>query len=181
MQYNILHLVPLDGSISYTDLASGADVPESRLKSVLRMAMTSSLFREQPSGTHVCHSAVSAFLVGDEDAYSYAFTLCFKTLPMSMRMTEAHQRWGCSMRANETAHNIAFNTDLPFFEYLAQDKVKMDQFARYMKGVRSSEGVALKHLVDGIDLGYIPPSGVLVDVSTALRHLHISQPGGRKN
>lgn len=69
------------------------------------------------------------------------------------------------MRTYETAYNIAFDTDLPIFEYLARDEAKMDEFARYMRSVRSSEGVDLKHLVAGFTWQDIRDGGVVVDVS----------------
>jgi 6-hydroxytryprostatin B O-methyltransferase len=129
------------------------------------MAMTTSLFHEQPSGTDVRHSNMSAFLAENDDAYSYATYMCSKTAPMSMGMTEAHKRWGASMQNNETAYNAAFDTELPFFDHLSQDKTRMDAFARYMQSVRSSEAVALRHLVEGLDLRDIPAGGIFVDVS----------------
>ncbi|KAG2417765.1 hypothetical protein HFD88_008984 [Aspergillus terreus] len=162
--YDIFHLVPRDKNISYADLARATGVPEQRLKSILRMAMTSSLFREHPNGTDVGHSAVSALLASDDDAYSYATYMCSKTAPMAMSMTEAHKRWGASTRTNETAYNVAFNTELPLFDDLAQNKARMGEFARYMRSVRSSETVALKHLVSGVDWESIPAGGMLVDV-----------------
>ena len=69
------------------------------------------------------------------------------------------------MRTDETGYNIAFDTDLPFFEHLSQDKAKMEEFARYMRNVRSSEGVDLKHLVAGYTWQNISDRGVVVDVS----------------
>ncbi|KAL4939603.1 hypothetical protein BDV06DRAFT_230925 [Aspergillus oleicola] len=163
--YNIFHLVPLDESISYGDLADQSSVPVHRLKSILRFAMTNSLFTESPDGTSVSHSATSAHLARDEDAYAYATYMCARTAPMAMSMTDAHRKWGVdAVATNETAYNAAFDTDLPFFDDLAQHRGRMDEFARYMKSVRSSEAVSLKHLVDGVDLEYVPQGGRLVDV-----------------
>lgn len=63
-----------------------------------------------------------------------------KSAPMAMHMAAAHGRWGAETTCTyETAYNIAFDTDLPFF----------DRLARYMRSVRSSEGVDFKHLIVG--------------------------------
>lgn len=165
-QYDIFHLVPLSDTISYADLAAAAGVPEQRLKSIIRMAMTNTLFREQPDGKHVRHSATSALLARNGDVYAYAKYMCAKSAPTAMHMAAAHQRWGpATMRTYETAYNIAFDTDLPFFEHLARDEAKMDEFARYMRNVRSSEGIDLKHLVAGFTWQDIRDGGVVVDVS----------------
>ena len=157
--------MPLSDTISYADLAAAAGVPEQRLKSIIRMAMTNKLFCEQPDGKYVRHSATSALLARNGDVYAYASYMCSKSAPTAMHMAAAHQRWGpASMRTYETAYNIAFDTDLPFFEHLGRDEAKMDEFARYMRNVRSSEGIDLKHLVAGFTWQDIRDGGVVVDV-----------------
>ncbi|MCJ1381692.1 hypothetical protein MMC17_004803 [Xylographa soralifera] len=164
-QYDIFHLVPLSDAISYARLAAVACVPEQRLKSIIRMAMTNTLFREQPDGKHVRHSATSALLARNDGVYAYATYMYTKSAPTAMHMAAAHQRWGpASMRTYETAYNIAFDTDLPFFDHLARDEAKMDNFARYMRNVRSSEGLDLKHLVAGFTWQDIRDGGVVVDI-----------------
>ncbi|KAF2234946.1 S-adenosyl-L-methionine-dependent methyltransferase [Viridothelium virens] len=164
-QYDIFHLVPLDGAISYADLAAKTGVPEQRLKSIVRMAITNTLFREQPDGKHISHSATSVLLACNADVYAYATYMCSKSAPMAMHMSEAHHKWGpASMRTHETAYNIAFDTDLPFFEHISRDEAKTSEFARYMRNVRSSEGVALEHLVAGFTWKDLCDGGVIVDV-----------------
>lgn len=130
------------------------------------MAMTNALFREQPDGKYVGHSATSALLARNDDMYAYAWHMYAMSAPTAMHLAAAHERWGpASMRTYETAYNIAFNTDLPFFEHLGRDDAKMDEFARYMRTVRSSEGIDLKHLVAGFTWQDIPEGGTVVDVS----------------
>ena len=132
------------------------------------MAITTSLFREQQDGRHVSHSAVSALLARDSDVYAYATYMCAKSAPMAMHMAAADKRWGpASKRTYETAYNMAFDTDLPFFEHISRDDAKMSEFAKYMRNVRSSEGVDIQHLVNGFSWQEIPNGGVLVDVSSA--------------
>lgn len=82
-------------------------------------------------------------------------------------MTAAHEKWGAgSSVGNETAYNLAFDTPLPFFDDLATDKARTDEFARYMQGVRSSDANSLRHLVDGLKLDDAKQDGLLVDVSS---------------
>lgn len=160
--------MPLRDTISYVDLAAAAHVPEQRLKSIVRMGMTNTLFLEQQNGKCIGHSATSALLARNSDVYAYATYMCAKSAPTAMHMTAAHQRWGpASMHTNETAYNIAFNTDLPFFEYISKDEAKIGEFARYMRNIRSSEGVDLKHLVAGFTWQDIRNGGVVIDVSSS--------------
>lgn len=167
-QYNIFHLVPLNNPISYEDLSAASGIPERRLKSVLRMAMTNALFREQPDGTHVLHSATSVLLARDKNVYAYATYMCTRSAAMAMNMAAAYQRWGpATTRTYETAYNVAFNTDLPFFDHLSRDEAMMREFAAYMKNVRSSEAVDLKHLLSGFQWQEVPNGGCVVDVSNS--------------
>ena len=155
--------MPLSDTISYADLAAAAHVPEQRLKSIVRMIMTSSLFREQCSGKQIGHSAASTLLARDSDVYVYATYMCAKSAPMAMHMTAAHQRWGrVSTCTYETAYNVVFDTDLPFFEHISQDEAKMAEFARYMRNVRSSDGVDIQHLINGFTWQHISDGGVIV-------------------
>ena len=167
-QYDIFHIVPVGNTISYSEIAAAACVPEQRLKSILRMAMTTTLFQEKDDGKHVGHTATSALLARNDDAYAYAAYMCAKSAPMAMHMTAAHKQWGpTSTRPYETAYNIAFDTDLPFFDHIARDEVRMEEFARYMLNVRSSEGVDLRHLVTGFTRHDICDGGLIVDVSVS--------------
>lgn len=130
------------------------------------MSMTSTLFRESADGRHVSHSATSALLTRNEDVYAYATYMCGRTAPMAMNMAAAANRWGPdSIKTYETAYNEAFDTDLPFFEHLSRNKAKMAEFAAYMRNVRSSEGVNIKHLIAGFQWQDIRKGGVIVDVS----------------
>ncbi|KAK9481518.1 O-methyltransferase-domain-containing protein [Lipomyces starkeyi] len=164
-QFNIFHLVPLSSTITYVDLAAAAKVPEQRLKSIIRMAMTTSLFQELPDGTAVTHSATSALLARNEETHAYAWYMSARTAPCALQMAPAHEKWGAgSLRTNETAFNLAFGTDMPFFEYLSQNEEMMKDFAQYMRNVRSAEGVDIKHLVAGFGLQGIPDGGTVVDI-----------------
>lgn len=116
------------------------------------MAMTNTLFMETPDGKHVNHSATSAFLTRNDDAYAYAMHLGAKSATMAMHMAAAHGRLGAETTCMyETAYNIAFHTDLPFVDHLARDGDRMSEFARYMRSVRSSEGVDFKHHIAGFN------------------------------
>ncbi|EFX00259.1 O-methyltransferase [Grosmannia clavigera kw1407] len=63
--FHIFELVPLEGNISYAELAGKAAVSELRLKSIARMAMTNHLFVEPVPG-FLAHSATSAALTVDQ-------------------------------------------------------------------------------------------------------------------
>lgn len=129
------------------------------------MAMTTSLFREDSAGDSVSHSATSALLARDPNVYAYATYMCTGSAPVALQMAAAAGKWGPdSKQTNETAFNIALNTDLPFFQYLSRNQSMMAEFSAYMQNVRSSTGLSLQHLVKGFAWDGIPEDGVVVDV-----------------
>jgi 6-hydroxytryprostatin B O-methyltransferase len=135
-----------------------------RLKAVIRMSMTSGLFREDAEGS-VVHSATSALLARDPIVYSYATHMTGGSAPVAQQMAAAALKWGPdSTQTYETAFNVAFDTDLPFFDHLSRNPQKMKEFSAYMTNVRSSDTVALRHLTSGFAWETIREGGIVVDV-----------------
>lgn len=161
--FYIFQLVPLAGTISYDALASRARVSVKQLKTVMRTAMTSNLFSEPEPG-EVSHTATSALLVTNPGLHDWAVFMTGTTAPSANKLVEATEKWPEALRKNETAYNVAFDTELPFFEHLNTDPQKVKEFAGYMKHVQQSEGTALRHLVQGYDWAAIG-KGKVVDVS----------------
>jgi 6-hydroxytryprostatin B O-methyltransferase len=163
-QYKIFHLIPLDASISYDALSTASKVSVQRLKAVIRMSMTTGLFREDVAGS-VVHSATSALLARDPVVYSYATHMTGGSAPVAQKMAAAALKWGPdSTQPYETAFNVALDTDLPFFDHLSRNPDKMAEFSAYMRNVRSSDTVALRHLTAGFAWEGIREDGVVVDV-----------------
>ena len=163
--FNIFHLVPLAGKISYDSLGARARVPGKQLKAVMRMAMTSNLFFEPEPG-EVSHTATSALLVKNPGLHDWAVVMTNTTTPMANKLVEATEKWPEAVRKTETAYNVAFETDLPFFEHLNTDPKRVKEFAGYMKHIQQSEGSALRHMVQGYDWAAIG-KGRVIDVSVA--------------
>ena len=126
--------------------------------------MTTGLFREDTDG-FVVHSATSVLLARDPVVYSYATYMTGGSAPVAMEMAVAAKKWGPnSTQSYETAFNVALDTDLPFFDHLSRNPDKMAEFSAYMRNVRSSDGVALRHLTAGFAWDTIRENGVVVDV-----------------
>nr|QKG86290.1 O-methyltransferase [Aspergillus sp. FM242] len=148
--FGIFARVPLTGSVSYSEVAASANVSESQLKTVARMAMTNHVFCELEPNT-IAHTATSALLVSNPMFHDWASFMCEASVPMASRLVEASERWPGSVEKNQTAYNVAFETDLPFFDHLATLPERSKQFANYMKNVQNSQGTAIHHLLQGYD------------------------------
>ncbi|KAJ2975048.1 hypothetical protein NQ176_g5735 [Zarea fungicola] len=64
-QFKLVEKVPLDGDISYDELAKETGLKATTLQQLLRAAMTFQLFREQRPG-YVSHTSVTLFLLRSE-------------------------------------------------------------------------------------------------------------------
>ena len=120
--------MPLAGTIWYDILRDRARVPVKQLKTVMRMAMTSNLF-SKPEPGEASHTATSVLLVKNQEFLDWAVVMTNMTTPVANKLVEATKKWPEAVRKNETAHNVAFETDLPFFEHLDPDPQRVKEFA----------------------------------------------------
>src|SRR5438128_2368588 len=132
--FRIISFVPLQGSVPYSEVAIIAGVAESQLRSIARMAMISNFMCEPVPG-ELGHSAISALLVTNPSLLDYAIYMAEYSALGAANLVAATQKWGASLERNQTAFNIAKNTDLPYFEYLAQSFEMRRAFGAYMKNV----------------------------------------------
>ncbi|KAI9867331.1 MAG: hypothetical protein M1830_005839, partial [Pleopsidium flavum] len=114
------------------------------------MAMTSNFLCEPKLG-ELAHNAVSALFVTNPALLDWAMFMTQFSMPVAAKLVEATEKWGTTEQKNQTAVNIAFNTDLPLFDFIAQSPELTKQFAAYMKNVTASEGTNIKHLLTGFD------------------------------
>lgn len=150
LHFEILKHIPIGQPISYEDVAIAAKVPISRLKSVARMAMTRGLLQEPISG-QVAHSRISTQIAVDPDYYNRASYFMKVSAQTAAHFVKATQRWGDATEKNQTAYNLAFETDLPYFAHKAQSEARATEFALYMRAQNKFEGSALKHVLNGFD------------------------------
>jgi 6-hydroxytryprostatin B O-methyltransferase len=175
--FGIFELVPLEGSISYSELAAKAGVSAVRLKCLARMAMTNHVFAEPKPG-FIAHSATSAALVENSKMRDQRVWVTSVNVPTASAMVTAHERWPDSTGPNETAFNAAFNTELPMYQYIAKQPELHKVFGRVMSGVGSSPKSDLKHLVNAFNWAGLGKATV-VDVSRLPSLiLHLKLTGG---
>ncbi len=136
--------------MSYFEVASITGVPEVQLRSVARMAMTSNFLCEPVLG-ELAHNAVSALFVTNPALLDWAMFMTQFSMPAAAKLVEATEKWGTTSAKNQTAVNVAFDTDLPLFDFIQQSPEMTKQFAAYMKNVTASEGTKIKHLLTGFD------------------------------
>lgn len=171
--FHILSFIPLKGSVPYAELASLASVPLAQLKRVARMAILHNFLRE-PEHDKLAHSATSVLLVKNPGLLDWMLFMAEATSIGAAKLVEATEKWGSSTSKTQTAFNIAKNTDLPFFDFLAQTPDLRTKFAHYMKNVTASEGTKIDHLLEGFDWGNLADGATVVDVGGSNCHASIA-------
>ena len=114
------------------------------------MTMTSNFLRE-PTPGELAHNATSSLFVNNPTLVDWALFMAEASAPTAAKLVEATEKWGATEEKNQTAFNIAMNSDLPYFDYLAKSPELTTRVAGYMKNVTTSEGTKVKHLLSGFD------------------------------
>ncbi|KAF4414984.1 Sterigmatocystin 8-O-methyltransferase [Fusarium acutatum] len=150
--FDILSKIPQPPeSIAYSDVATGAKVPLSKLQSVARMAMTTGLLCETKDGK-LSHSTLSAQFVANVHMKVQLLHILNQTVPLMTGLIQATEKWGETSATNETAYNIVHNTELSFFEHLKTRPDLNEGFQAYMKSrAVSHTGSNVEHLLNAFD------------------------------
>ncbi|KAH8730334.1 hypothetical protein GQ44DRAFT_674326 [Phaeosphaeriaceae sp. PMI808] len=156
-------------SISYTDLATKANVPEDQLKSVIRMTVAHGFICED-TPMNVSHSCTSALFAKDPNFANWARWFTNYSVPTAYRFADATQKWGKTTETNETAFNIAMDAGVPFFDYLKENSRVNTMFSLYMRNIASSEATSFKHMITGFDWANLGPHATVVDVGGSRGH-----------
>lgn len=125
--------------------------------------MTNRLF-EEPKPDHVGHTSFSAVLVTDPATRAWVDYACDETFPASMKLVEAHEKWGASQEPPHSAYCLAYGTGLPIFKYLAQPgfERRAERFGQLMGSFSATPGYDLQYTVAGYDWQSI--TGTVVDL-----------------
>ena len=162
-KFQVLHEIPLRKSISYVDVAAKLQMPESTLRSVARMAMTADFLCETKSG-NLAHNPLSTVFVEDDDMATWMSYMIHRSVPCMRTFAQATKKWPGTTKGNETAYNLAMDTDLSFFDHLRANPDFGAEFGRYMKSQSTVHtGASVDHLVQGLDWAALGKSKI-VDV-----------------
>lgn len=162
-QYRVFEAVPLDGDISYAELASKVGVSESILRRVIRHSMTQHTFTEtRPGAGRVVHTANSAFVARTplmKSWFGHNFEECAAG---SLKQVEVIRTYGDSQEPNESAGCIALNggpleegkTIFDFFETDGEGERKgwrMRRFGECMRIATQTGAYSSHHVHVGLD------------------------------
>ncbi|KAG9231199.1 putative O-methyltransferase [Amylocarpus encephaloides] len=167
-RFKIASQVPLDGEISFVELAEKSDMAEHDLRRIIRFAIVHHrVFREPRKGV-VAHSAASRRLAESQTLRSVVGMSVDEVWPAQARTVDALVKFGKSQEPNASGFALANNTDLPFYEYLEAFPERAQQFG----GAMSGAGIAgLQALVDHFPWSNLPDQSLVVDLGGSQGHV----------
>jgi 6-hydroxytryprostatin B O-methyltransferase len=150
--------VPLDGEVSYGELASKIGLGVSLVRRILRMATTTRIFREPRVG-FVAHTANSAIFVRQPLMSALVGQNLDDVLPATVKMSEALQQYGDSEEPGEAALSLAFGIDPKgsYWRFLEEDGkgnrkgYRMERFSQAVAIASQSPGLHMTHVNHGFD------------------------------
>lgn len=136
------------------------------------MAITGGFLCE-PSPSMLAHNPTSVLFRRQQGLVDWALLLSEISAPTAQKMVEVTERYGETSKKTETAFNVQYDTDLPYFDYFGQRPALRARFASYMKTVGSFPGTNIKHLIHGFDWASLGDATV-VDVGGSNGHASIA-------
>lgn len=182
--FGVLDQIPLPpNTVSYHAVAKSLKIPESVLRSNARMAMTSGFLCESPN-CNLSHNTLSASFVEDKHMKVQLSHMFNATIPVMAGLLKATEKWGDTQASNETAYNIANNTNLPFFQHLKAQPDLQKKFEEYMKSrAVSHTGSNAAYLLEAFDWNALGAAKVVdvggssgstaIMLATAYPHLNV--------
>jgi hypothetical protein len=154
--------VPVDGDISYAELASAVGVDETNIRRVVRHAMTNRIFRESRDG-YVAHTAVSRVLRDDEQMIGWVGVNCSEFVPASAKTVDSMIQYPASQEPSESGFSLAHAPGVPMFAVLGREPARAQRMGAAMVSLTGGEGYEPEYLVDGYPWAELGEA-VVVDV-----------------
>lgn len=131
-EFGIARAVPLEGSISYAELAKKLNMNQDIITRLVRRAVTIHIFKEPVAG-QVAHTADSVAMATDTVVNNMVIS-SFRSIGSYLwNGVDALKKWPHAEELNETAYSLLKNTDETFYESFPQDSEAVTLFQDAMK------------------------------------------------
>ncbi|KAF7559362.1 hypothetical protein G7046_g4802 [Stylonectria norvegica] len=164
--YKIASLVPVDGTISLTELHTKTTLDPINLARVLHHAMTNKIFQE-PTPGYIAHTASSRTLAEDASLQAWVGFNAEDNFPAAAHTLQALRTHPEATSLTRTGFNFAFDTveKEPMFVTFGKDPSRAKRMGGAMASLTGGEGYEVQHFVDGYDLTDVDEKeGTLVDI-----------------
>ncbi|KAI1746570.1 O-methyltransferase [Xylaria castorea] len=143
--------VPVEGSISYAELAGKIQVDEDVVRRIARYAVTKHIFREVDGGNRLAHSATSKMLAESPMMMEWIGMVCEEMWPAATQAVPALAKWPRSQELQHSGYALAHGLETHVFDMLVDQPERAARFANAMVYFNSNEDLASHHLCDAYD------------------------------
>lgn len=161
-RFGLAHAIPVGGEATFAELAAKAQIGETHMRRLLRLAISQHVFKEVRPGV-VGHTAASRLLAEDELLYQW---MGFKTeegWKGAYHTCEAMAKWPDSGEPNETGFALGHEGHA-MWDYLSKHPDSLHRFAAMMRFFSRRPGLEPHHVVGGYAWGDLPEGATIVDV-----------------
>ncbi|KAI1390514.1 S-adenosyl-L-methionine-dependent methyltransferase [Hypoxylon trugodes] len=163
VRHGLARLVPIDGEVTFAELAAAAGLGETHVRKLIRHAISQRIFKEPRPG-FVAHSANSRLLAENSDVADWVGWCADESWLSAYHTSEAITRWPASEEPTETGFCIANKTNLPMYDVLAANPARAARFAAGMRLYAARPDLHVSHIVNAWTWGELPPDATVVDV-----------------
>jgi hypothetical protein len=179
IEKGIAKMIPVDSpGVPLSELSAKSGIPENRLVHLLRQLNTANIFRE-PKPRVFAHTATSAVLASPDYSNQADLILHFvdEGYKCSAYFPEALDKYADSFDKVQkpdlrTAFNLAFDTDMHYFDYIYTPENIPRYGARFGRSMMGGASVELLGAVmDSYDWSPFQPGDKIVDVGGGVGHI----------
>ncbi|KAI0835695.1 putative O-methyltransferase [Hypoxylon sp. FL0890] len=161
-QFGIAKKIPLDGEITYEELAASIGIDSAAVCRILRFGIACRVFREPRLGV-VAHSAATRQIAEDPAMADWVSSNVNDMWPSAEKVIDALAKWPLAEEPNQTGFSLANATDDSFYIELSKNPERARRFGGAMSFFTTGPGYSLAHLTDNYHWDSLG-SGTVVDV-----------------
>lgn len=151
-KYQLAQHVPLQGDVSFAQVAASAEVPEHFVRRVMQLAASKHIFQQTSlvDGTEaVRHSAASRAIV-ETAGFSDEIGMLLEEISPSVTHTmAANDKYGSDfgVEPSKTGFSVAHSTSDPIYIELNKDPQRSKRFGKAMRSMTAGAAYELIHIV----------------------------------
>ncbi|KAA8645293.1 hypothetical protein EYZ11_003682 [Aspergillus tanneri] len=162
-RFNLVRMVPVDGEISYDELATRIGIKASTLRQLILAAMTFHMFQEKHPG-YVSHSSVTRLLLEDPVLHDCTGFTTEDLIPAFLGIVDALLEYPAADDPSKSGYMFAHKANEPsFYLHLAKDPEKIRRFGHCMSQAMAGPQWSLHYLTDNFPWESLG-AGTVVDV-----------------
>ncbi|KAK9415006.1 putative hydroxyindole o-protein [Seiridium unicorne] len=150
-RFKLPSVVPVEGRISYAELAGKIQVGEDVVRRIARYAITKHIFQEVDGGNGLAHSATSKMLAESPMMMEWIGMVCEEMWPAATQAVPALVKWPGSQEPQHSGFALAHKLDTHLFDMLVDQPERAGRFANAMVYFNCNEDLAPRHLCDAFD------------------------------